>query len=81
MTEPITPEALVELRLVVEQYHAIMPDIVQDAANAGASQDCALAVSRLLPYLREAGAERVEILCAVALVRLAQSWQHEGVAL
>jgi hypothetical protein len=77
----ITPEELVEVRVVVEQYQDALPDMVRDAVEAGAFEDCALAVHRLLPHLREGGTERLAILAAVALIRLAQSWQREGVAL
>lgn len=76
-----TPEALAEMRLVVEQYQDALPALVQDAVNAGAFEDCVAAADTLLPYLREAGTERLAILIAVALIRLAQSWQREGVAL
>lgn len=81
MTESITPEALVEMRGVVELYQDALPDMVRDAVEAGAFEDCTLAVHRLLPALRSGGTERLAILAAVALIRLAQSWQREGVAL
>lgn len=80
MTEH-SPETQLEMRRVVEQYQDALPALVQDAVNAGAFEDCAVAVATLLPHLREGGTERLAILAAVALIRLAQSWQREGVAL
>jgi hypothetical protein len=76
-----SPETQLEMHRIVEQYQDVLPALVQDAVNAGAFVDCAAAVDTLLPYLREAGTERLAVLTAVALIRLAQSWQREGVTL
>lgn len=70
--DPLSDVDRAELAPIVHAYQDVLPDLIGDAVNAGAFEDCVAAVATLSPHLIKGGADRLTPLVAVALIRLAQ---------